>query len=180
MTALHVVIACTATRLGTGPRTWNLAPPPAHAPSHTHAGATRPPTTNAEMVRTYEGQWKTKCLDPHDPDDERWRVLMGISPMNSNERQRPSLAWLRQRVAHLPINGPVSELTVASMKPYFQAAIARRHVYNALGEDMDPCESDDDCGDEDADASDDDGGELDDAETTVRRVRVRKAPQLYQ
>ena len=34
-------------------------------------------TTNSELVRTYEGQWKTKCLDPHDEADERWRVLMG-------------------------------------------------------------------------------------------------------
>ena len=33
--------------------------------------------TNGELVHTYEGQWKTKCLDPHDEADQRWRVLMG-------------------------------------------------------------------------------------------------------
>ena len=120
---------------------------------------------------------------------KRWRVRMGIAPMNANERNRPTLAWLRADVGHFPVNGPRDEITVEAMEPYFAAACRMSHKFYALGADLACCKHEDDewwddgRDGEEGESSGEEGEEREegegDEEEVLSRKRVRKAPERF-
>ena len=106
---------------------------------------------------------------------------MGIAPLNANERSRPGLKWLRDRVGGFPINGHCSGITVESMTPYMEAAKRARHIFYMLGTNLECCKDDDEYadleeGEEGAEAGGEEGGE---GEEEVLEARKRSRPAMY-
>jgi hypothetical protein len=99
---------------------------------------------------------------------------MGIAPMNQNEQQRASLAWLRERVSGYPVNGPSEGITEASMAPYFEKARALMDQFYALGDCTTCCEGD---GDFECHTSSSSDSDMDEPEATTVRVSRGKEPQ---
>jgi hypothetical protein len=112
---------------------------------------------------------------------KRWRVLMGIAPLNLNERTRASLKELRKQVGHYPVNGPRDEITVPALAPYFERANAARASFYALGAELASCADDDEYEDARWNGEEDgsDGGEDGEEDPADDQTRQRKKPQRY-
>ena len=119
---------------------------------------------------------------------KRWRVELGIGPLNANERSRSSLAALRWRVRDFPINGEEDKITKESMAPYFAQAHARRAEFYNLGLDLDPCDGaeelelhegmDPEAGGGEGDDPGDEPADEDEASRPTP-ARKRRAPKQY-
>ena len=108
---------------------------------------------------------------------KRWRVLMGIAPLNANERTRASLAYLRKKVSAFPVNGPQECITLTSMAPYFIRANTLRHQFDTLGAQEECCESDEEFEEADVESS---AESQEGEEHVIMQARVRKAPEKYE